>query len=131
MAIVPSSKFSYIHILRKRRCLQLGKVYVGLYEYLSTSCHSIERLIDDIQLGRPLLHSRVFSWNKIPGEGDKMLLSHLKQIFNLESVDPYDIKKEATSITVNTSSGTILIKLDKSTSISHVDSRRSIQRTAI
>lgn len=51
-----------------------------LYEYLSTCCHSIERLINDIQLGRPLLRRNVFSWNRIPGEDDEMLLSHLKQI---------------------------------------------------
>ena len=43
-----------------------------------------------------------------------MLLSHLKQIFNLKSVDQYDIKKDDNSITVNTSSAPpIMIKMDK------------------
>ena len=47
-----------------------------------------------------------------------MLLLHLKHIFNLESINPYEIKKEYTNekyptITVKTSSAPIVIKLDK------------------
>lgn len=43
---------------------------------------------------------------------------HLKHIFNLESIDPYEIKKEYivekySTITVKTSSAPIVIKLDK------------------
>ena len=100
---------------KKETLLAIGpSILWNLYEYLSTCCHSIERDLKYSQLGHPLLHERVFSWNRIPGKDNELLLSHLKQIFNLESIDPYDIKKEDTSITVNTSSAPpIVIRLDK------------------
>jgi len=87
-----------------------------LYEYLSACCRSIERDLESSQLGLPLLHQHVFSWDRIPGKDEKLLLSHLKEIFNLKSIDPYDIKKEDASTTVNTPSvPAIVIKLDKNT----------------
>lgn len=47
-----------------------------------------------------------------------MLLLHLKRVFDLESIEPYEIKKEDTdekypTITVKTSSAPIVIRLDK------------------
>jgi len=51
----------------------------------------------------------------IPSRDNELLWSNLKQIFDLESVIQYDIKKhDDNSITVNiTSSPSIVIKLDK------------------
>jgi hypothetical protein len=68
--------------------------------------------------------------NKVPGEDNELLLSHLKQIFNLESTDGSSIEKQDTvempTITVNTYSGPpITIKLDKARNKVHVMSRSS------
>jgi len=61
------------------------------------------------------LDTPVPTWNMIPSRDNELLWSHLKQIFDLESVIQYDIKKhDDNSITVNiTSSPSIVIKLDK------------------
>lgn len=100
---------------KKETLLAIGPAILReLYEYLSACCHNIERDLESSQL--PLLDEHVFSWDRIPGKDEKLLLSHLKEIFNLESIDPYDIKKEDASITVNTlSAPPIVIKLDKKT----------------
>ena len=102
---------------RKETLLAIGPAILQeLYSYLSACCNSIERELESSQLGVPLLDEGVFSWNKVPGKDEKLLLSHLKEIFNLESIDRYDIKKEDVSITVNTPSAPpIMIKLDKKT----------------
>jgi hypothetical protein len=89
-----------------------------LYRYLSTCCYNIERYLKYSKIADIPLVDKVFSRNRIPGKDDKLLLSHLRQIFNLESIEPYEIKKEATNekyptITVKTSSAPIVIKLDK------------------
>jgi hypothetical protein len=89
-----------------------------LYRYLSTCCASIERYLEYSKGVNIPFVDKVFSWNKIPGKDNELLLLHLKQIFNLESIEPYTIKKEDTdeeypTITVKTSSAPIVIKLDK------------------
>ena len=84
-----------------------------IYGYLSSCCHSIERNLKYSKLGDIPIIEKICSWNRIPGKDNEVLLSHLKQMFNLESVSPYNIKKENNSITVNTPSAPIVIKLDK------------------
>ena len=34
--------------------------------------------------------------NRIPGKDNELLLLHLKRVFDLESIEPYEIKKEDT-----------------------------------
>jgi hypothetical protein len=89
-----------------------------LYHFLSNCCRNLERNLKYSKVADIPVVDKVFSWNRIPGKDDKLLLSHLRRIFNLESIEPYKIKKEDTdekysTITVNTSSAPILIKLDK------------------
>jgi hypothetical protein len=89
-----------------------------LYRYLSTCCHNIERYLKYSKITDIPLVEKVFSWNRIPGKDNELLLSYLKQIFKLESIEPYEIQKEDNkeypTITVNTSSAPpIVIKLDK------------------
>ena len=62
---------------------------------------------------------------QVPGKDNEKLLSHLQQMFKLESIDRYDIKKEDAgeypTITVNiTSASTIMIKVDKKTNKSYL-----------
>jgi hypothetical protein len=60
-----------------------------LYSHLSTRCHSIESEVKHFDLlNGASVH--IFSWNDVPGK----LLSHLQQVFKLESIDRYDIKKK-------------------------------------
>src|SRR2546427_6293610 len=90
-----------------------------LYHYLSDCCRSIGKCLKYSKMHDIPVIDKIFSWNKIPGEDDKLLLSHLGQIFNLESIESNGIIREDTadgdppSITVNTSSAPIVIKLDK------------------
>jgi uncharacterized protein YjfI (DUF2170 family) len=89
-----------------------------LYRYLSNCCYNIERYLKYSKVADIPLVDQVFSWNRIPGKDNELLLLHLKQIFNLESIEPCDIKKEDTdeeypTITVKTSSAPIVIRLDK------------------
>jgi len=89
-----------------------------LYRYLSTCCYNIERYLKYSKIADIPIVDKVFSWNRIPGKDNELLLLYLKQTFKLESIEPYDIKKEDNkeypTITVNTSSAPpIVIKLDK------------------
>jgi hypothetical protein len=89
----------------------------NLYQYLSICCNGIEKYLKYSKHKDIPVVGTVFSWNKVPGVDDEKLLLHLKEIFNLESTDSYDIKKEYydgyPTITVKTSSAPIIIKLDK------------------
>jgi hypothetical protein len=80
---------------KKETLLAIGSTLLwDLFNYLSTCCHSIERKLKYSKHADIPVTERIFSWNKIPGEDNDALLSHLKQIFNLESVNRSDIKKK-------------------------------------
>lgn len=94
---------------KKETLLAIGPyVLWRLYRHLSTLCHLLN-IPSFLQ---------IFSWNEVPGKHDKKLLSYLQEVFKLESIDGYDLKKgdagEYPTITVNIPSApTIMIKLDK------------------
>jgi hypothetical protein len=87
-----------------------------LYRYLNLCCGSIQKYLKGKSINIPVVDV-VFSWNNIPGKDNEKLLMHLQQIFNLESVEPYTIKKDDTdenpTITVKTPSAHIVIRRDK------------------
>ena len=105
---------------KKDSILAIGDdLLVDLYRYLASCCDGIEKYLKYGQgIDIPVV-DKIFSWNKIPGEDDEKLMQHLKQIFNLESIKPYDIKKkdidgEYPKRIVKTSSAPpIIITLDK------------------
>jgi hypothetical protein len=92
----------------------IGSVLLrDLFSYLSSCCHSIERFEPS-----NTLFEKIFAWNDIPGKDNESLLSHLQRLFNLEGIEPYDIKKEDaaeySTITVTLPSASpIVIRLDK------------------
>jgi hypothetical protein len=87
-----------------------------LYRYLNLCCGRIQKYLNGKNINIPVVDV-VFSWNNIPGKDNEKLLMHLQQIFNLETVEPYNIKKDDTdenpTITVKTSSAHIVIRQDK------------------
>jgi len=88
-----------------------------MYHYISSCCGSIERYLEFSKVPAQG-YERIFSFNRVPGEDNELLLSHLKQVFRLESIDSYNIKKddnvENPTTTVNISCHSpIVIKLDK------------------
>jgi hypothetical protein len=104
---------------KKDTLLAIGSsLLTDLYGYLSSCCHSIERKVKHFELSDTSILEQIFSWNKIPGKDNDSLMLYLQRRFNLESIEPYDIKKEDAleypTITVNLSSAPpIVIRLDK------------------
>jgi hypothetical protein len=90
-----------------------------LYKYLSDCCHLIEKKLIWFQMRNVPINEVIFSWNKIPGDDDSMLLSHLAQSFNLEDIvsngkiEKIVVDGDLPSIKVNTNSAPIIIKLDQ------------------
>jgi hypothetical protein len=110
---------------KKETLLAIGPIILfGVYSYLSTCCHGIESEVKNF--GPWFRH--IFSWNEVPGKDNIWLLKHLQEVFKLENIDRYDIKKEDageySTITVNVTSAslpsTIMIKLDKKTDEVHI-----------
>lgn len=105
---------------KKETLLAIGPVILWrLYDHLSICCQSIESEVKHDRLNSAFFRV-IFSWNNIPGKDNEKLLSHLQEVFKLESIDRYDIKKEDAGeypiITVNIpSAASIIIKLDKKT----------------
>ncbi len=56
-----------------------------------------------------------FSWNKVPGENDKELLTSLKEVFRIEYLDNTKIEKtpDESTIRITTSEIDIIIKLER------------------
>lgn len=74
---------------KKETLLAIGPTILWrLYRHLSTCCHSIESEVKHDHLNSPSFR-QIFSWNEIPGKHDKQLLSHLQEVFKLESIDRY------------------------------------------
>ena len=110
---------------KKETLLAIGPIILWqVYSYLSTCCHGIESEVKNFGSS---FFRHIFSWNNIPGKDNIWLLKHLQEVFKLESIDQYDIKKEDAgeypTITVNVTSAslpsTIMIKLDKKTDEVH------------
>ena len=104
---------------KKETLLAIGSsILWDLFTILSECCHSIETEVKHFKLYEMPLWERIFIWNDVPGKDDGLLLSHLQQLVNLESIDPYEIKKDDTleypKITVNVPTASpIILKLDK------------------
>jgi hypothetical protein len=104
---------------KKDTLLAIGSILLSdLFRYLTSCCQSIERKVNHLEPANTPIFEKIFSWNDIPGRDNESLLSHLQYLFNLESIQPYDIKKENTieysTITVNLPSAPpIVIRLDK------------------
>jgi hypothetical protein len=85
---------------------------------LATCCNNIEEHLKSNRTGI-LGGDFIFSWNDVPGNDNGILLEHLKQELNLESIElAEDIKKEdseqASKIIINISDeAPIIIILDK------------------
>jgi hypothetical protein len=115
---------------KKKTLLVVGHVALWpLYRYLSTCCHGIQ---SELKSFSPSWFRSIFSWNgvretgkgeKVPGKDNERLLKHLQRVFELESIDRYDIKKEDaneySTITVNITTPSlpslIMIRLNKMT----------------
>ena len=92
---------------------------VKLFQYLHNCC----RQIDAAKVGKFIPR---FSWNKVPGENNRELLTSLKEIFTLENIntDNSSIEKnpDNCTITITAPRVDIVIKLD--------DTRRKAIATA-
>jgi hypothetical protein len=95
-----------------------------LYPYLSSCCQKIERYLKHIKMREisqidVSLREVHFSWDRVPGKDNKLLLSQLAQLFKIEDLESNGrIKKDTVdgdfpTITVDTNSAPIIIKLDK------------------
>jgi hypothetical protein len=90
-----------------------------LYEYLSDCCRLIEKKLIWFQMRNIPINEVIFSWNKIPGDNDELLLSHLAHLFNLEEIESNSGIEKITmdgdlpAIKVSTNSAPIIIKLDQ------------------
>lgn len=118
IAVTSSCLFLYPYF-KKDTLFAIGdNLLWDLYRYLSNYCYNIERYLKYSKVADIPLVDQVFSWNRVPGKDNELLMLHLQHIFNLESIEPYDIKKQDTdekypTITVKTSSAPIVIRLDK------------------
>jgi hypothetical protein len=85
-----------------------------LYTYLANCCHKIKQELEYYDYNIPI-YDTAFYWNKVQ-KHDKNLLLHLKEQFNLESIDSCEIQKindNNDTIFVKTSAAPIIIKYDK------------------
>jgi hypothetical protein len=94
----------------------IGSVLLrDLFGYLSSCCHSIERKVKHFEPANTLFE-KIFAWNDVPGKDNESLVSHLGRLFNLEGIEPYDIKKGDAGSTITValpSASPIVIRLDK------------------
>jgi hypothetical protein len=84
-----------------------------LYNYLADCCRRIKL---ELKCYDVPLYDTVFHWNKVPGKDNKKFFLHLKEHFNLVSVDSCEIEKngdKGDTITVKTSAAPILMRYDR------------------
>jgi hypothetical protein len=90
-----------------------------LYNYLADCCHRIKQKLKYYGYSIPV-YNTIFYWNRIQAHDknqayNKELLLHLKEQFDLESLDSCEIKKIGDTITVKTSTAPIILKYDRDT----------------
>jgi hypothetical protein len=88
-----------------------------LYKFLADCCYRIKNQIELYDYNIPIADT-LFYWNKVRGTHKKKLLLHLKDQFNLESIDSCDVGESKhdgniATITVKTSAATILLRYDE------------------
>lgn len=71
-----------------------SRFLIDLYRYLTRCCEEVEKYLNSKESGGAMIFSPIFSWDNIPGRDNQKLLAHLKEKFNLEKIQPVDIKKE-------------------------------------
>ena len=93
----------------------VGNYLLGdLYNYLADCCHKIKQKLKYNNYRIPV-YDTIFYWNKVQTHNEKLLL-HLKEQFNLESIDSCEIEKNGDNndtITVKTSTAPILLRYDR------------------
>ena len=104
---------------------------INLYRYLTSCCEEVEKYLNSKGRGG-MIFSPIFSWDDVPGKDNQKLLAHLKEKFNLEKMQPVDIKKEYIeqgSKIILTISGEapIIITLDNTTNRVEIISREAKQ----
>jgi len=85
-----------------------------LYNYLADCCHKIKQKLKYYNYRIPV-YDTIFYWNKVQTHNEKLLL-HLKEQFNLESIDSCEIEKSDDNndtIIVKTSTAPILLRYDQ------------------
>jgi hypothetical protein len=93
---------------------------MDLFNYLGDRCHRINQTLKYYGYRIPV-YDRIFYWNRIQAQDknlvyNKELLLHLKEQFDLDSIDSCEIEKSGNNgdtITVKTSTGPIILKYDK------------------
>lgn len=97
--------------------MELNIVCVSPF-FFSTCCTNIEKYLKNSKGLETSFVDKIFSWNKVPGKDSQDLILHLKKIFNVENIEPDEIKKENPNaeysrIIIKTSSAPVIISLDK------------------
>jgi hypothetical protein len=99
----------------KNTLFAVGNYLLGdLYNYLADCCHKIKQKLKYYDHRIPL-YKTIFCWNKVQTQNEELLL-HLKEQFNLESVDSCEIEKKDGSndtITVKTTTAPIILRYDR------------------
>ena len=89
----------------------------NLYKYLADCCYRIKNQIELFDYNIPVSDT-LFCWNKVCGTHKKKLLLHLKEQFNLESIDSCNIGESKhdgniATITIKTSAASIFLHYDE------------------
>jgi hypothetical protein len=100
---------------KKETIFAIGNYLLSeMYKYLADCCHRIKQKLEYSHYRIPV-YDTIFYWNKVQKHHDKLLL-HLKEQFNLESIDSCEIEKNSDdndTITVKTSTATIMLRYDR------------------